>query len=120
MSSWVKLKDSSRENNCPIIHLTGGVDSADLSPVCSYLQTGNCGDDGEGCTLVEATLINGASSADISLIPPYALRCITASARTDALAVTHSASPVASATTMDATVPVLIVRIFLRLAAEYT
>ncbi|KAI0706951.1 glycopeptide [Fomitopsis betulina] len=38
----------------------------------AYLQTGNCGDDGEGCTLVEATLINGASSADISLIPPHA------------------------------------------------
>ncbi|EPT01257.1 hypothetical protein FOMPIDRAFT_1120772 [Fomitopsis schrenkii] len=37
----------------------------------SYLQTGNCGNDGEGCTLVEASLINGASSADISLIPPH-------------------------------------------------
>ncbi|KAH9830058.1 glycopeptide [Rhodofomes roseus] len=37
----------------------------------SYLQTGSCGNNGEGCTLIEASLINGASSADISLIPPH-------------------------------------------------
>ncbi|KZT64574.1 hypothetical protein DAEQUDRAFT_678342 [Daedalea quercina L-15889] len=37
----------------------------------AYLQTGNCGNDGEYCTLVEASLINGASSADISLVPPH-------------------------------------------------
>ncbi|CCM01442.1 uncharacterized protein FIBRA_03494 [Fibroporia radiculosa] len=37
----------------------------------AYLQTGNCGNNGEGCTLVEASLNNVDSSADISLIPPH-------------------------------------------------
>ncbi|EPT01244.1 hypothetical protein FOMPIDRAFT_84905 [Fomitopsis schrenkii] len=37
----------------------------------AYLQTGNCGNNGEECTLVEATLENGKSAADISLIPPH-------------------------------------------------
>ncbi|KAI0928209.1 hypothetical protein AcW1_005524 [Taiwanofungus camphoratus] len=37
----------------------------------AYLQTGNCGANGEDCTLIEATLSNGYSSADISLIPPH-------------------------------------------------
>ncbi|KZT66165.1 hypothetical protein DAEQUDRAFT_746718 [Daedalea quercina L-15889] len=32
---------------------------------------GGCGDNGEYCTLVEATLENGGSAADISLIPPH-------------------------------------------------
>ncbi|KAJ6525171.1 hypothetical protein B0H19DRAFT_1199247 [Mycena capillaripes] len=36
----------------------------------AYLQTGGCGFNGEGCTLVELSLNNGFSSADISLIPP--------------------------------------------------
>lgn len=42
---------------------------------CSYSQSlllGGCGNNGEGCTLVEATLKNGGSAADISLISPYA------------------------------------------------
>ncbi|EIN04002.1 hypothetical protein PUNSTDRAFT_128546 [Punctularia strigosozonata HHB-11173 SS5] len=38
----------------------------------AYLQTGGCGENGEGCTLVEATLLDGGSAADISLIPPHA------------------------------------------------
>ncbi|KAJ6586186.1 glycopeptide [Mycena capillaripes] len=38
----------------------------------AYLQTGGCGFNGEGCTLVELSLTNGFSSADISLIPPHA------------------------------------------------
>ncbi|KAH9829948.1 uncharacterized protein C8Q71DRAFT_862808 [Rhodofomes roseus] len=44
----------------------------------SYLQytddDGNnvCGKDGEGCTMVEATLSNTGSSVDITLIPPHA------------------------------------------------
>ncbi|KAJ6522031.1 glycopeptide [Mycena capillaripes] len=38
----------------------------------AYLQTGGCGFNGEGCTLVELSLNNGFSSADISLIPPHA------------------------------------------------
>ncbi|XP_006460525.1 hypothetical protein AGABI2DRAFT_192200 [Agaricus bisporus var. bisporus H97] len=41
----------------------------------AYLQNGNCGFNGDGCTLVELTLVNptspgSGSSADISLIPP--------------------------------------------------
>jgi hypothetical protein len=39
------------------------------------LSTGSCGFNGEGCTLVETTLLNATtdgsgSSTDISLIPP--------------------------------------------------
>ncbi|KAI0729973.1 hypothetical protein C8Q72DRAFT_883827 [Fomitopsis betulina] len=37
----------------------------------AYLQTGGCGNNGEGCTLVEVTLENGGSAADISLISPH-------------------------------------------------
>ncbi|KAK7690576.1 hypothetical protein QCA50_005674 [Cerrena zonata] len=42
----------------------------------AYLQTGNCGANGEGCTLIETTLRNpttpgSGSSSDISLIPPH-------------------------------------------------
>ncbi|KAJ3500448.1 hypothetical protein NLJ89_g9790 [Agrocybe chaxingu] len=42
----------------------------------AYLQTGNCGFNGERCTLIETTLVNptspgGGSSTDISLIPPH-------------------------------------------------
>ena len=38
---------------------------------------GSCGDNGEGCTLIETTLVNptspgSGSSTDISLIPPLA------------------------------------------------
>ncbi|TRM62235.1 hypothetical protein BD626DRAFT_404106 [Schizophyllum amplum] len=40
--------------------------------VIAFLQTGNCGANGEGCTLLETTLINGGvSSTDVSLIPPH-------------------------------------------------
>ncbi|KLO16768.1 hypothetical protein SCHPADRAFT_937631 [Schizopora paradoxa] len=42
----------------------------------AYLQTGGCGLNGEGCTLIETTLVNpttpgSGSSTDISLIPPH-------------------------------------------------
>ncbi|KAK7687749.1 hypothetical protein QCA50_008967 [Cerrena zonata] len=42
----------------------------------AYLQTGGCGANGEGCTLIETTLRNppspgAGSSTDISLIPPH-------------------------------------------------
>ncbi|KAI0027428.1 glycopeptide [Vararia minispora EC-137] len=43
----------------------------------AYLQTGSCGANGEGCTLVETTLTNpvngpgSGSASDISLIPPH-------------------------------------------------
>ncbi|KAF9035568.1 Glp-like protein [Panaeolus papilionaceus] len=49
-----------------------------LFAAIAYLQTGSCGFNGEGCTLVELTLTNpvngpgSGSSADISLIPPLA------------------------------------------------
>ncbi|KAF8574862.1 glycopeptide [Ramaria rubella] len=48
-----------------------------LVSAIAFLQTGNCGDNGEGCTLVETTLQNpttpgSGSSTDISLIPPHA------------------------------------------------
>ncbi|KAF9000288.1 glycopeptide [Cyathus striatus] len=48
-----------------------------LYSVIAYLQTGDCGYDGIGCSLVETSLINPkcpgcGSSSDISLIPPLA------------------------------------------------
>ncbi|KAJ7291939.1 hypothetical protein C8J57DRAFT_221628 [Mycena rebaudengoi] len=50
----------------------------------AYLQTGNCGFNGERCTLVETTLVNpnpnapgSGSSTDISLIPPLAFSVTT-------------------------------------------
>ncbi|KAF8161561.1 hypothetical protein B0H34DRAFT_654122 [Crassisporium funariophilum] len=46
-----------------------------LRAAIAYLQTGSCGFNGEGCTLIETTLVNptspgSGSSTDISLIPP--------------------------------------------------
>ncbi|KAF8179525.1 hypothetical protein K438DRAFT_1768887 [Mycena galopus ATCC 62051] len=48
----------------------------------AYLQTGNCGFNGERCTLVETTLKNpttpgSGSSTDLSLIPPHAFSVTT-------------------------------------------
>ncbi|KIP10579.1 hypothetical protein PHLGIDRAFT_65475 [Phlebiopsis gigantea 11061_1 CR5-6] len=48
-----------------------------LISAIAFLQTGGCGDNGEGCTLIETTLKNpttpgSGSSTDISLIPPHA------------------------------------------------
>ncbi|KAF8998259.1 hypothetical protein BDQ17DRAFT_1283448 [Cyathus striatus] len=48
-----------------------------INSAIAYLQTGNCGFDGIGCSLVEMSLVNPTcpgcgSSADISLIPPLA------------------------------------------------
>lgn len=42
----------------------------------TIVSLGGCGFNGEGCTLIETTLINptspgSGSSTDISLIPPY-------------------------------------------------
>ncbi|KAF9486085.1 Glp-like protein [Pholiota conissans] len=48
-----------------------------LFSAIAYLQTGGCGFNGEGCTLIETTLTNpvngpgSGSSTDISLIPPH-------------------------------------------------
>ncbi|PPQ65445.1 LOW QUALITY PROTEIN: hypothetical protein CVT26_000097 [Gymnopilus dilepis] len=57
------------------LHSTTTLGVADLFH--SYLQTGECLLNGEGCTLVETTLVNSncvgcGSSSDISLIPPHA------------------------------------------------
>ncbi|KAI1792176.1 hypothetical protein LXA43DRAFT_364350 [Ganoderma leucocontextum] len=58
---------------------TGGdyTSNGPLTAAIAYLQTGNCGFNGDGCTLVETTLVNptapgSGSSTDISLIPPHA------------------------------------------------
>ncbi|KAJ7144482.1 glycopeptide [Mycena epipterygia] len=48
------------------------INNGPLLGAIAYLQTGACGVNGEGCTLIEATLTNaGFSSADLSLIPPH-------------------------------------------------
>ncbi|KAI0743589.1 glycopeptide [Daedaleopsis nitida] len=58
---------------------TGGdfVSNGPFRAGIAYLQTGNCGFNGEGCSLVEMTLVNPVtpgtgSSSDISLIAPHA------------------------------------------------
>ncbi|KAF5309381.1 hypothetical protein D9619_012482 [Psilocybe cf. subviscida] len=58
---------------------TGGdfTSNGPLTAAIAYLQTGNCGFNGEGCTLIETTLVNptspgSGSSTDISLISPHA------------------------------------------------
>ncbi|KAF8142358.1 hypothetical protein K438DRAFT_1922583 [Mycena galopus ATCC 62051] len=58
----------------PNVLSTGGdyTSNGPLISAIAYLQTGSCGFNGEGCTLVETTLSNGFSSTDISLIPPHA------------------------------------------------
>ncbi|KLO16767.1 glycopeptide [Schizopora paradoxa] len=57
---------------------TGGdfTSNGPLISAIAYLQTGGCGLNGEGCTLIETTLVNptspgSGSSTDISLIPPH-------------------------------------------------
>ncbi|KAF8959212.1 glycopeptide [Flammula alnicola] len=62
----------------PNVLSTGGdfTSNGPLTSVIAYLQTGGCGFNGEGCTLIETTLINptspgSGSSTDISLIPPH-------------------------------------------------
>ncbi|KAI5116219.1 hypothetical protein M0805_006770 [Coniferiporia weirii] len=63
----------------PNVLSTGGtfVSNGPLISAIAYLQTGSCGFNGEGCTLIETTLRNptspgSGSSTDISLIPPHA------------------------------------------------
>ncbi|KAF8185480.1 hypothetical protein K438DRAFT_1597204, partial [Mycena galopus ATCC 62051] len=57
----------------PNVRSTGGelLINGPLTGAIAYLQTGACGFNGEGCTLIETTLSNGFSSTDISLIPPH-------------------------------------------------
>ncbi|KAF8601271.1 glycopeptide [Ceratobasidium sp. AG-I] len=59
-------------------YTTGGP----LNSAIAYLQTGSCGFNGEGCTLLETTLHNptgsgDGSSTDVSLIPPHAFSVTT-------------------------------------------
>ncbi|KAF8142353.1 hypothetical protein K438DRAFT_686312 [Mycena galopus ATCC 62051] len=58
---------------------TGGDYTGDgpLISAIAYLQAGECGFNGEGCTVVETTLSNASSFTDISLIPPYAFSVTT-------------------------------------------
>ncbi|KAJ7503672.1 glycopeptide [Mycena galericulata] len=58
----------------PNVLSTGGdyTINGPLISAIAYLQTGGCGFNGEGCTLVETTLNNAGSSTDISLIPSHA------------------------------------------------
>ncbi|TDL15339.1 Glp-like protein [Rickenella mellea] len=57
---------------------TGGdfTSGGPITGAIAYLQTGACGFNGEGCTMVETTLVNpnngpgSGSSTDITLIPP--------------------------------------------------
>ncbi|KAF8900901.1 glycopeptide [Mucidula mucida] len=58
---------------------TGGdyTSSGPIVGAIAYLQTGNCGFNGDSCTLIETTLVNpttagSGSSTDISLISPHA------------------------------------------------
>ncbi|KAM5544758.1 hypothetical protein V8D89_001656 [Ganoderma adspersum] len=63
----------------PNVLSTGAPYTSDgpLVSAIAYLQTGQCSFNGEGCTLVETTLVNptsapgSGSSTDISLIPPH-------------------------------------------------
>ncbi|KAJ7452013.1 glycopeptide [Mycena latifolia] len=57
----------------PNVLSTGGdvTINGPLISAIAYLQTGGCGFNGEGCTLVETTLENSGSSTDLSLIPPH-------------------------------------------------
>ncbi|KAJ7025789.1 hypothetical protein C8F04DRAFT_1400326 [Mycena alexandri] len=53
-----------------------------LRSAIAYLQTGSCGFNGEGCTMVEVTLVNptspgAGSSVDLTLIPPHAFSVTT-------------------------------------------
>ncbi|KAJ7639969.1 hypothetical protein DFH06DRAFT_1053038 [Mycena polygramma] len=63
---------------------TGGAYTSNgpLTAAIAYLQTGSCGFNGDGCTMVETTLVNptspgAGSSTDLTLIPPHAFSVTT-------------------------------------------
>ncbi|VDB95498.1 unnamed protein product [Peniophora sp. CBMAI 1063] len=61
-----------------ILSTGGGVTfEGEARGLIAYLQTGGCGLNGEGCLIVETSLINGASSTDLSLIPPHSFSVTT-------------------------------------------
>ncbi|KAF9820637.1 hypothetical protein IEO21_01340 [Rhodonia placenta] len=53
--------------------LVGAIAMSMLTPHSLRLSKypGPCGDNGEGCTVIETTLQNDYSSTDISLVPPH-------------------------------------------------
>ncbi|KAJ7093407.1 Glp-like protein [Mycena belliarum] len=68
----------------PNVLSTGGAYTSNgpLNSAIAYLQTGSCGFNGDGCTMVETTLKNpttpgGGSSTDITLIPPHSFSVTT-------------------------------------------
>ncbi|KAJ7646260.1 Glp-like protein [Mycena polygramma] len=83
----------------PNVLSTGGPYSINgpLRGAIAYLQTGGCGLNGEGCTLIETSLVNpttdgSGSSTDISLIPPSVLRFWDTPAKTDLFLPNHAFS----------------------------
>ncbi|EGO03623.1 hypothetical protein SERLA73DRAFT_83713 [Serpula lacrymans var. lacrymans S7.3] len=63
---------------------TGGAYTSNgpLTGAIAYLQTGNCGFNGDSCTMVETTLVNptsagSGSSTDITLIAPHSFSVTT-------------------------------------------
>ncbi|VDB95501.1 unnamed protein product [Peniophora sp. CBMAI 1063] len=67
---------------------TGGSYTANgqIVGAIAYLQTGACGLNGDNCLTVETTLINGASSTDLTLIPDHAFSALDTTAAATALA----------------------------------
>ncbi|KAI0073021.1 hypothetical protein K474DRAFT_1667119 [Panus rudis PR-1116 ss-1] len=67
-----------RAQNGAVLSTGGAVTiNGPLIGAIAYVQVSNCGNNGEGCTLIETTLRNppspgAGSSTDISLIPPHA------------------------------------------------
>ncbi|KZP16081.1 hypothetical protein FIBSPDRAFT_934811 [Athelia psychrophila] len=62
-----------------LINVSGGYStSGDMTGWIIYLQTGQCGANGENCLTVEGTLNGGFSSVDISDIAPHAINVPTA------------------------------------------
>jgi len=87
------------------------VSNGPLRSAIAYLQVGNCGFNGDGCTMIETTLVNptspgSGSSTDITLIPPWVSFLLLISGTLLTMIpdlATSSRSHLASATTMDAT-----------------
>ncbi|EIM87941.1 uncharacterized protein STEHIDRAFT_76593 [Stereum hirsutum FP-91666 SS1] len=68
------------EQNFVTLNPGGGdyTSNGPLEAAIAYLQTGSCGYEGTGCTLLETTLKNGyVSSTDVSLISPHAYSVAT-------------------------------------------
>ncbi|KZP26462.1 hypothetical protein FIBSPDRAFT_887252 [Athelia psychrophila] len=67
-----------------LISVPGGYSSGgDITGWIMFLQTGQCGNNGENCVIVEGTLNDGYSSVDISLISPHEINVPTGFSYTD-------------------------------------